>query len=196
MKTQGLDVFYDGNFEQFLAEDHDAATLKQDTDDALVTYCGMFHGPFFNIEDTSINVSDEELYRWVSWCIFYGRSKDEYPLANRETAASTDDPEDLDDPGDLLLADFAQILEEAKAYQDADILDNIAIISEFAIGLNFAMLACQDLDITLPTQLLHATLDSPYCEIGSYAYEIANDMLDKRKTTNAGHEPSETVVRG
>ncbi|PKU88473.1 hypothetical protein CQR46_1574 [Bifidobacterium pseudolongum subsp. globosum] len=196
MKTQGLDVFYDSDFEQFLAEDHDAATLKKDTDDALRTYCSMFHEPFFNIEDTSINVSDEELYRWVSWCIFYGRSKDEYPLANREIAASTDDPEDLDDPDDLLLTDFAQILEEAKAYQDADILDNIAIIGEFAIGFDFAMLACQDLDITLPAQLLHATLDSPYCEIGSYAYEIANDMLEKRKTTNAGPEPSETVVRG
>ena len=83
MKTQGLDVFYDGDFEQFLAEDHDATTLKKDIDDALGTYCGMFHGPFFNIEDTSINVSDEELYRWVSWCIFYGRSKEEYPLANQ-----------------------------------------------------------------------------------------------------------------
>ncbi|RYQ06107.1 hypothetical protein PG2105B_1240 [Bifidobacterium pseudolongum subsp. globosum] len=29
MKTQGLDVFYDSDFEQFLAEDHDAATLKK-----------------------------------------------------------------------------------------------------------------------------------------------------------------------
>ena len=35
MKTQGLDVFYDGDFEQFLAEDHDATTLKQDTSAAL-----------------------------------------------------------------------------------------------------------------------------------------------------------------
>ncbi len=84
MKTQGLDVFYDGDFEQFLAEDHDATTLKQDTSAALRSYCRMFHGPFFNIENTSsTNISDEELYRWVSWCIFYGRSKEEYPLANQ-----------------------------------------------------------------------------------------------------------------
>ena len=68
MKTQGLDVFHDGDFEQFLAEDHDETTLNKDTDEALGTYCRMFRGPFFNIENTSISVSDEELYRWVSWC--------------------------------------------------------------------------------------------------------------------------------
>lgn len=83
MKARGLNALYDGNFEQFLAEDHDASTLKEDTDDALGTYHHMFHEPFFNIEDNSINVSDDELYRWVSWCIYYGRSKDEYPLANQ-----------------------------------------------------------------------------------------------------------------
>lgn len=196
MKTQGLDVFYDGDFEQFLAEDHDATTLKNDTDDASITYCRMFHEPFFNIEDTSINVSDEELYRWVSWCIFHGRSKDEYPLANEETAASTDDHEDLDDPYDLLLADFAQILEDAKAYQDADILDNIAIAGEFAIGLDFAMLACQELGITPAAQLLQTMLDSPRCEKESHAYEIGNAMLKKAKTPNADPKPPETVVRG
>ncbi|MUH60579.1 hypothetical protein [Bifidobacterium canis] len=83
MKARGLNVLYDGNFEQFLAEDHDASTLKEDTDNALGTYCRMFHEPFFNIEENSIRVSAEELYRWVSWCIYYGRSKDEYPLANQ-----------------------------------------------------------------------------------------------------------------
>ena len=196
MKTQGLDVFYDSYFEQFLAEDHDAATLKKDTDDALRTYCSMFHEPFFNIEDTSINVSDEELYRWVSWCIFYGRSKDEYPLANRETPASADDPDALDDPDDLLLADFAQILEEAKAYEHADMLDNIAIAGEFAIGFDFAMLSCRELGITPPTQLLQSMMGSPRCEKGSHAYEIGNTLLRKAKATDADNEPPETVVRG
>lgn len=195
MKTQGLDVFYDSDFEQFLAEDHDAATLKKDTDDALRTYCSMFHEPFFNIEDTSINVSDEELYRWVSWCIFYGRSKDEYPLANRETPASADDPDALDDPDDLLLADFAQILEEAKAYEHADMLDNIAIAGEFAIGFDFAMLSCRELGITPPTQLLQSMMGSPRCEKGSHAYEIGNALLRKTKATDADNEPPETVVR-
>lgn len=196
MKTQGLGVFYDSDFEQFLAEDHDAATLKKDTDDALRTYCSMFHEPFFNIEDTSINVSDEELYRWVSWCIFYGRSKDEYPLANRETPASADDPDALDDPDDLLLADFAQILEEAKAYEHADMLDNIAIAGEFAIGFDFAMLSCRELGITPPTQLLQSMMGSPRCEKGSHAYEIGNTLLRKAKATDADNEPPETVVRG
>ena len=196
MKTQGLDVFYDSDFEQFLAKDHDAATLKKDTDDALRTYCSMFHEPFFNIEDTSINVSDEELYRWVSWCIFYGRSKDEYPLANRETPASADDPDALDDPDDLLLADFAQILEEAKAYEHADMLDNIAIAGEFAIGFDFAMLSCRELGITPPTQLLQSMMGSPRCEKGSHAYEIGNTLLRKAKATDADNEPPETVVRG
>ena len=196
MKTQGLDVFHDGDFEQFLAEDHDETTLNKDTDEALGTYCRMFHGPFFNIEDTSISVSDEELYRWVSWCIFYGRSKDEYPLANRETPASADDPDDLDDPDDFLLANFAQILEEAKAYQDADILDNIAIIGEFAIGFDFAMLSCRELGITPPTQLLQSMMGSPRCEKGSHAYEIGNTLLRKAKATDADNEPPETVVRG
>ncbi|MGO5045164.1 hypothetical protein ACTQ4N_07450 [Bifidobacterium animalis] len=195
MKTQGLDVFYDSDFEQFLAEDHDAATLKKDTDDALRTYCSMFHEPFFNIEDTSINVSDEELYRWDSWCIFYGRSKDEYPLANRETPASADDPDDPDDPDDLLLADFAQILEEAKAYEHADMLDNIAIAGEFAIGFDFAMLSCRELGITPPTQLLQSMMGSPRCEKGSHAYEIGNALLRKTKATDVDNEPPETVVR-
>lgn len=190
MKTQGLDVFYDGDFEQFLTEDHDETTLKKDTDDALGTYCGMFHGPFFNIEDTSINVSDEELYRWVSWCIFYGRSKDEYPLANRETAGSADDPDDL------LLTDFMQILADAKAYQYAEMLDNIAIAGEFAIGFDFAMLSCRELGITPPTQLLQSMLGSPRCEKGSHAYKIGNALLRKTKATDADNEPPETVVRG
>lgn len=194
MKTQGLNAFYDGDFEQFLAEDHDETTLTQDTDAALGSYCRMFHGPFFNIEDTSINVSDEELYWWISWCIFYGRSKDEYPLANMETAASADDPEDLDDPDNLLLADFAQILEEAKAYKHADMLDNIAIAGEFAIGFDFAILSCRELGITLPTQLLQSMLDSPRCEKGSHAYEIGNALLWKAKASDTDSEPPETVV--
>lgn len=80
MKVQGLNVAYHGDFERFLAEDHDATTLKKDTADALGVYCVMFHKPFFNTEDNSISISAEELYRWVSWCIYYGRSKDEYPL--------------------------------------------------------------------------------------------------------------------
>lgn len=52
------------------------ATLKMNLAEALTVYCGMFHGPFFNIEDTSISIrNDKELYRWVSWRFFYGRPK-------------------------------------------------------------------------------------------------------------------------
>ena len=46
-------------------------------------YHGMFYEPFLNIEDTSVDVSDEELYQWVCWGIFYGKLKEEYPLMNQ-----------------------------------------------------------------------------------------------------------------
>ena len=36
---------------------------------------------FFDIEDTSINVTNKELRRWLLWCVYYGKPKDEYPLA-------------------------------------------------------------------------------------------------------------------
>lgn len=45
MKTQGLDVFYDGDFEQFLTEDHDETTLKktQMTRWAPIAVCSTDH---------------------------------------------------------------------------------------------------------------------------------------------------------
>ncbi len=47
-------------------------------------YVKMFKEPFFLIDGPSINVSDEELYRWLNWCIFYGKPRDEYPEANKD----------------------------------------------------------------------------------------------------------------
>ncbi|WP_026644989.1 hypothetical protein [Bifidobacterium sp. AGR2158] len=40
---------------------------------------------FFNIEDDSINVTGKELQRWMLWCVYYGRPKEEYPLAETLT---------------------------------------------------------------------------------------------------------------
>lgn len=52
----------------------------------LLTAYAVSHGAgFFDIEDTSINVTDKELHRWVSWCNYYGRPKEEYPLAETLT---------------------------------------------------------------------------------------------------------------
>ncbi|MBT1166734.1 hypothetical protein [Bifidobacterium simiarum] len=54
------------------------------TGDLLTFYANMFKKPFFNIEAQGPFVSDEELRRWVAWCIYEGRSRDEYPLVNQD----------------------------------------------------------------------------------------------------------------
>lgn len=84
MSERGRRTSYNGDFARYLAEKRATATLKMSLAEALTVYCGVFHDSFLNIEDTSISIcDDEELYRRVSWCIFYGRPKKEYPLANR-----------------------------------------------------------------------------------------------------------------
>lgn len=83
MKTLRLDAARAGSFEQFLADGRDETTLQNAIGNASIMYHGIFHEPFLNIEYTSVDVSDEELYQWVCWCIFYGKSKEEYPLMNQ-----------------------------------------------------------------------------------------------------------------
>lgn len=86
MKTLRLDAARAGSFEQFLADGRDETTLQNAIGNASIMYHGVFHEPFLNIlniEDTSVDVSDEELYQWVCWCIFYGKLKEEYPLMNQ-----------------------------------------------------------------------------------------------------------------
>ena len=77
----GLQVFYDGDFDQAMEEAGPAT--KENINDAMGAYSAMFHESCFLIDGPSISVSNEELYRWLNWCVFYGRPRDEYPLAER-----------------------------------------------------------------------------------------------------------------
>lgn len=52
--------------------------------DLLTAYSVSQGNGFFDIEDTSINVTDDELRRWVLWCNYYGKPKDEYPRATNK----------------------------------------------------------------------------------------------------------------
>lgn len=70
--------FWDGDFDSF------AADKSASIEDSLVAYAHMFHQPFFDIEEQGPFVTDDELHRWVSWCLFYGKPRDEYPLANQD----------------------------------------------------------------------------------------------------------------
>ena len=70
--------FWDGDFDSFVADD--SASMG----DLLEAYAHMFHRPFFNIEAQGPFVTDDELNRWVSWCLFYGKPRNEYPLAGKE----------------------------------------------------------------------------------------------------------------
>lgn len=66
----------DADFEAFCKEARDIP------DGDLLSAYAVSHGAgFFDIEDTSINVTQEELRRWLLWCNYYGRPKEEYPLA-------------------------------------------------------------------------------------------------------------------
>ncbi len=78
----GLQTFYDGDFDQAMEESGPMAREK--LDESMGAYVKMFKEPFFLIDGPSINVSDEELYRWLNWCIFYGKPRDEYPEANKD----------------------------------------------------------------------------------------------------------------
>lgn len=73
-----MSYLWDGDFDSFVADD--SAT----TGDLLDCYSDLFERPFFNIEAQGPFVSDKELRRWVSWCLFYGKPRDEYPLTNQD----------------------------------------------------------------------------------------------------------------
>lgn len=69
----------DADFEDFCKEFKDVPTVALLKSYALARWNG-----FFDIEDTSINVTDDELRRWVLWCVYYGKPKEEYPLATNK----------------------------------------------------------------------------------------------------------------
>jgi hypothetical protein len=66
------------NFEEFCEDAADMTTI-----DIVVSYNMDHDEPFFCIEETYPVISDDELRRWALWCMCYGKSKDEYPLAKQ-----------------------------------------------------------------------------------------------------------------
>lgn len=69
----------DADFEAFCKGANDISD-----GDLLTAYAVSQGVGFFDIEDNSINVTPEELRRWLLWCVYYGRPKDEYPLATNK----------------------------------------------------------------------------------------------------------------
>ncbi|WP_270416501.1 hypothetical protein [Bifidobacterium pseudolongum] len=59
MSERGRRTSYNGSFDRYLPEKCATATLKMNLAEALTVYCGMFHGPFFNIEVTSISICND-----------------------------------------------------------------------------------------------------------------------------------------
>lgn len=80
--TNGFCEIYDGNFEQWMAEE--AKSSGESMDDSFSCYCRMFHKPFYDIENANVNISEEELRRWINWCIFYGKPREKYPPAMQD----------------------------------------------------------------------------------------------------------------
>ena len=76
----------DADFEAFCKEARDIPS-----GDLLSAYAVSHGVGFFDIEDTSINVTQEELRRWLLWCNYYGRPKEEYPLAMNQCCVKSPD---------------------------------------------------------------------------------------------------------
>ena len=86
---------------------------------------------------------------------------------------------------DLLLQDLIKILLEGKTYADADMLRSAADAGEYAGGSDYAMLAFKDRGRIPDAGLIHAVLDSPWCEEDSYADVIGHELLAKAETSVA-----------
>ena len=86
---------------------------------------------------------------------------------------------------DLLLQELSQALLDGKAHADADMLQSDAHAGEYSAGLDYAMLAFKDLGLSPDTGLIHAVLDSPWCEEDSYADVIGHELLAKAETSIA-----------
>lgn len=86
---------------------------------------------------------------------------------------------------DLLLQDLIQVLLDGKAHADADMLRSAADAGEYAGGFDYAMLAFKDLGLIPDAGLIHAVLDSPWCEEDSYADVIGHELLAKAETSVA-----------
>ncbi|KAA8830182.1 hypothetical protein [Bifidobacterium tissieri] len=73
-------------FQEFRAEGADMSL-----GDRLTDYANLFHGAFFHVAEQGPFATERELKHWLDWCLFYGRPRDEYPLAEefREPQTST-----------------------------------------------------------------------------------------------------------
>ena len=63
-------------FQEFRAEGADMSL-----GDRLTDYANLFHGAFFHVAEQGPFATERELKHWLDWCLFYGRPRDEYPLA-------------------------------------------------------------------------------------------------------------------
>lgn len=88
-------------------------------------------------------------------------------------------------PDEVLLDKFVQILLDNNAYEQADILQSMADAGEWAAGLDYSMLYCNDLGIVPDAGLLRSVLQSPWCEKDSDADEIAHKLLRKAQASIA-----------
>lgn len=86
---------------------------------------------------------------------------------------------------DLLLQDLIRVLLDGKVHADADMLQSAADAGEYAGGFDYAMLAFKDRGLIPDTRLIHAALDSPWCEEDSYADVIGHELLAKAETSIA-----------
>lgn len=66
-------------FREFCEESRDMSL-----GDLLDDYASTFHAAFFIMGEDGPYVGKKELRRWLNWCLFYGRPREEYPLANTD----------------------------------------------------------------------------------------------------------------
>ncbi len=86
---------------------------------------------------------------------------------------------------DVLMQELTQVLSAAQAHVEADMLANDANAGEYAAGLDYAMLSIKDLVIRPAPRLIRSVLDSPWCEKGSYADVIGNELLRRTEAQGA-----------
>jgi hypothetical protein len=66
------------NFDEFREDASDMTNF-----DLAQNYRKRNGEAFFLIEETYPVISDAELREWLLWCMYYGKPKEEYPLAKQ-----------------------------------------------------------------------------------------------------------------
>lgn len=75
--TPFKDIWH-GDFDSFCAD------KSLTTSQLLDAYADMFHRAFFRRGVSESKMSDEQLERWLNWCLYYGRPREDYPLAGKD----------------------------------------------------------------------------------------------------------------